>query len=121
MEKVGKIPMEQLHETSERIWKVLSQFSQGTTVKSLQQITSLSDSTIYEALKELRSKGYVVKENKLYKIKAANMVISQKEIGPNMANAIIYNRILATQFNCKAAGDIANILEDLCTKFNTKK
>jgi hypothetical protein len=46
--------------------------------------------------------------------------LTQKEIGKEMVDAIIYYRILASQFNCKAAGDIANILEDLSTRFKIK-
>jgi transposase-like protein len=45
---------------------------------------------------------------------------NQKEIRKDMADAIIYYRILETQFDCEAAGKIANILEDLSTKFKIK-
>jgi len=70
MEKVGKIPMEKLHENAERIWKVLSQFPNGeATAKRLMQITFMSKTTTYNALKELRSKGYVIRESPLWKIK----------------------------------------------------
>lgn len=60
--------MEQLHENAARIWKVLSQFQKGTTAKRLQQITSMSRTATYNALKELQSKGFITHEKKLYKI-----------------------------------------------------
>jgi len=51
--------MQKLSENAERVWKVLSQFSQGTTVKRLRQITAMSKTTVYDNLKELESKGFV--------------------------------------------------------------
>lgn len=51
--------MEKLSENAERIWKVLSHYSQGATVKRLRQITAMSKTTVYDSLKELESKGFV--------------------------------------------------------------
>jgi hypothetical protein len=47
--------------------------------------------------------------------------ISQIEIGPEMANALFYYRLLEKEYGVKGAGGIADILEDLCTKFTIKK
>lgn len=60
--------MEDLHENAERIWKVLSQFSEGTTARRLQQITAMSKTATYDALNELSTKGFIVNEKKKWKI-----------------------------------------------------
>jgi len=60
--------MKELHENAERIWKVLTQFPDGTTAKRLQQITSLNKTAVYNALKELRENGFVANEKRVWKI-----------------------------------------------------
>ena len=97
MEKVGKIPMEKLHENAERIWKVLSQFPNGeATAKRLMQITFMSKTTTYNALKELHSKGYVIRESPLWKIKEK----SSSRILKNLLNkSYVSERLIRKQLS----------------------
>jgi vacuolar-type H+-ATPase subunit I/STV1 len=69
MEAFGKISMEKLSEKAEIIWKVLTHHSDGATAKRLQQITSMRKTVVYEALKELESKRFIVHEKRLWKLR----------------------------------------------------
>lgn len=63
MENLRKIPMEKLSKNAERIWKVLSQFPEGTSAKQVMQITAMGHSWVYNGLKELEEKGFVRHES----------------------------------------------------------
>jgi hypothetical protein len=79
--------MENLSEKAETIWKVLTQFPEGTIVKRLQNITSMRKTVVYEALKELHSKDFVDHKKRLWIIKekplTEEVIIEQEDIRPS--------------------------------------
>jgi hypothetical protein len=122
LEKVGKIPMLNLSENAERIWKVLSQFPKGTTAKSIEKITSMGKSTVYKALDELREKGF--DENKyplwMIKEKTSNAVLRDLLKSGNVSERLLRRhleknpeiRSLIGEFEQKF-GRIADIREEI--------
>ena len=78
MENLGKIPMENLSENEERIWKLLSQFLNGATARKLQQITFMRKTTLYNALNGLKSKGFVEHKKRIWSIKEKQTTKPQK-------------------------------------------
>jgi sugar-specific transcriptional regulator TrmB len=79
MEKVGKMPMETLHKNAERIWKLLNKYPNGTTARELRKITGMSETAVYDALKELQTKGFIENKRPLWiiKIEASNTVLRE--------------------------------------------
>jgi len=58
--------MEKLSKNEERIWKVLSMFSDGARAKKLQSVTAMSKTIVYKSLKGLESKGFADHKKGLY-------------------------------------------------------
>lgn len=84
--------MENLSESEERMWKVLSQFPHGTNAKRLEHITSMSKTVVYEALKGLHSKGFVDHKKRLWIIKekpSTEVKPSKNWIFPSIACVLI--------------------------------
>ena len=113
MENFGTIPLEKLHENAERIWKVLSQFPEGTTVRRLRQITSMKRTPVYDALKELKSKGFIVHESPIWKIK------EKTSIEPESIQDVVYKprvidpEMLELYQNIEAVEEVADLIPEI--------
>ena len=107
--------MEKLSENEEQIWKVLSQSSDGKTVKQLQKITSKSKTTVYNALKGLRSKHLVGHEKRVWFIIGKPLEVKPSKLGKweykKWKEEQIDREILEARVQVNVERDIGNALK----------